>query len=126
MKSPQQAIFDACYSVSLKNGYSTYDYLPPNKTEYPIVIISEQFSNDEANKTSVAGYVTQRINVYNVHTKRSETTDMINNIRRDLRNIKKVEGYNVRINYMSDQLLIDNSTTTPLSRGFLEIEFKFN
>lgn len=126
MKSPQQQIFDSLYALSLEQGNDTYDYLPPSEAKYPFVHIGEQFDNDTANKTNVSGELTQFIHVYNVHEKRMETTSILNNLKHAVREIRHTETFYISVRGVRQRLIVDSSTPTPLLKGMLEIDFKFN
>lgn len=125
-KSPQQAIFDVVFQTSLNQGYSTFDYLPPDKTKYPFVYVGEQFDEDLFTKTNVYGLVTQTIHIYHVHRKRREFTDVVNRFKLELRRLKQAEDYRITVRNMNVQTIIDNTTGEPLLHGIIEVEFRFN
>ena len=124
-KSPQQAIYDAVFLTSLNLGYSTFDYLPANKVEYPFVYIGEQFDQDLRTKDKVYGDVQQTIHIYHTHRKRRELTDMINTLKREFRMLKKVDIYPVVCRNITGQTLLDNTSGEPLLHGIIEVEFRF-
>lgn len=125
-KSPQQYIFDEIYITSLNLGYETYDYLPPENTDYPFVFIGEQFDIDTANKTNVRGLVNQTVHVYHTRKKRRELTDMVNDLRAAFRTLKKAGPYQINVRSVEGRTIFDNSTSETLLHGIIEIEFRFN
>lgn len=122
LKSPQQQIYDAVFLVSLNLGYATYDYLPANEVAYPFVYVGEQFDQDIPTKTAIHGQVQQTIHIYHTHRKRRELTTMINNLRTELRKIKRTENFDVTVAGISSRTLPEEK----LLHGVLEVEFKFN
>lgn len=126
MKSPDQQIYDELFKISLKLGYDTYNYLPPEGTEYPFVFIGEQISTDSVNKTMVIGEVMQRIHVYGDKDKRRQVTDMMNNLIYQIRKITHTDTFYISIKSLRKQILLDTSTNETLLHGLIEIDFKFN
>lgn len=126
MKSPDQQIYDELFKISLKLGYDTYNYLPPEGTEYPFVFIGEQISTDSANKTMVIGEVMQRIHVYGDKDKRRQVTDMMNNLIYQIRKITHTDTFYISIKSLRKQILLDTSTNETLLHGLIEVDFKFN
>ena len=107
-------------------GYRTFDYLPPDKTEYPFVYVGEQFDQDAITKTSVYGFVTQTIHVYNTYRKRRETTDMVNALRSEIRKLKYADNYRITVRNIDGQTIIDNSTSDTLLHAYIDVEIKFH
>lgn len=127
IKSPQQQIFDACFSVSdIKLGYDTYTFLPAKGTDYPFVYIGEQFSDDRETKSVIFGNVVQTIHIYDTYRNRRTVTDMINAIKKELRKLKHTETFYVKIKKMSSRVIPENSTAENLLHGVIEVEFQFN
>lgn len=124
--SPQQAIFLAVATTCESLGYDTYDYLPMEEVAYPFVFVGEDSSTDLPNKTAIHGSYRLTLHVYNRYRKRGTTTEMIMNIKGALRELKQVQGFFVSVVNVNDQMLIDNTTNTPLLHGVLDIEFYFN
>jgi hypothetical protein len=131
-KSPQQQIFDAVYSISERLGYATFDYLPPSKQSYPFVFVGEQFDQDQRTKTSVYGYVQQSIYIYHDYKKRRELTSMMDELKRELRILKKTDNFYVSCRNINSetringQSLSQNSNGQTLLQGFIEVEYRFN
>jgi hypothetical protein len=125
-KSPEQEIFDAIYSTCLNLGYRTYDYLPPNETQYPFVYIGEVFQQDRHTKSGLFGDIQVTVHIFNDRKKRKETTTMRDTIKNELYKLKRAGNINVMLKRGTGQILIDNSTTEPLLHGILELEFTYN
>jgi hypothetical protein len=125
-KSPEQEIFDAIYSTCLNLGYRTYDYLPPNETQYPFVYIGEVFQQDRHTKSGLFGDIQVTVHIFNDRKKRKETTTMRDTIKNELYKLKRAGNINVMLKRGTGQILIDNSTSEPLLHGILELEFTYN
>jgi hypothetical protein len=125
-KSPEQEIFDAIYSTCLNLGYRTYDYLPPNETQYPFVYIGEVFQQDRHTKSGLFGDIQVTVYIFNDRKKRKETTTMRDTIKNELYKLKRAGNINVMLKRGTGQILIDNSTSEPLLHGILELEFTYN
>lgn len=126
MKSPQQAIYDALFQVSLSLGYSTYPFLPAKDATYPFVYVGEQFDNDRNTKTLVYGDVTTRLHLYHDYRKRSELTGMMDNLKHEIRKLRYADGFSLNIKRINAQTLLDTSTPDPLYHGIIEVAITFN
>lgn len=126
MNSPQQEIYDAVFKTCLDLGYSTFDYLPPDKTKLPFVFVGEQFDQDRNTKSVIFGDVQQSIHIYGTIRQRSQITQMINAIRYELRKLKKTKHFHVTAKQINGQILPDNTTSQPLLHGLIEVVFTFN
>lgn len=129
MYSPQQEIFTLCRQKAIEviGENNTYDHIPQEGTKYPFIFIGEAFSQDKANKSVVFGAVQQTIHIYhNDYRKRGTTTKLITELKQKLREVEKTPHFFVSISSITDQILSDNTTKTPLLHGVIEVEFKFN
>lgn len=129
MYSPQQEIFTLCRqkAVEVIGESNTYDYIPPEGTNYPFIFIGEAFSQDEDNKSAVFGKVQQTIHIYhNDYKKRGTTAKLISELKYKLREVTKTPHFFISISNITDQILPDKTTKTPLLHGIIEVEFKFN
>jgi len=126
MKSPQQQIYDAVFKASLELGYKTLDYLPPHGESYPFVFVGEQFDQDRRTKLFIFGDVQQTVHIYHDYKKRRELTDMMNELKRKMREIKRTENFYVDCTGIESQTLIDSDGTRTLLHGILEFEFTFH
>ena len=126
LKSPQQQIFDAIFLVSHQLGYATYNYLPANDVSYPFVYVGEQYDTDLRTKTSVYGNVVQTIHIYHTYRNRRELTTMMNNIKTEIRKLKRTDNFYLILKGINSQTLPDNSTSVGLLHGIIEVEIQFN
>lgn len=124
--SPQQQIFNEVYKVCLSLGYSTYDYLPADEVAYPFVYVGEQFDQDIATKSIIYGNVQQRVHLYHDYRKRGDMSQMMNNIKRELRKLKHTKNFYITVININSQILPDNTTAQSLVHGIIEVDFKFN
>jgi len=127
-KSPEQCIFDGMYKASIELGYATYDYRPPDEVPYPFVEISEAQTVNQANKSRIFGSVPITINVWGLHKKRRQVSDMALALFDAALKITEIEpfAFSLNINACNTRMLRDNTTNTPLWRAVVELEFKFN
>ena len=133
-KSPQQSIFDEVFKRSINLGFSTYDYLPAEGTSYPFVYVGAQINSDRRTKRHIYGEVNQDIHIYAIQrngeqpqgTNRSAFTGMMDQIKTEMRKIKRVEHFYAREEGINDQILTDTSTSTTLLHGVIEVRFLFH
>ncbi len=124
--SPHYQIYNKVFSELLGLGYEIYDYLPNEEAGLPFVYIGEQFNVDTANKSTVTGSFQQTLHIYAGVRQRKQVYEMMNSIKFVMRKIIKTDDFNISVRGVNDQLLLDNSGTTDLLHGIVEIEFKFN
>lgn len=124
--SPQQQVFNAVYAASIGLGYSTFDFLPAKETEYPFVFIGEQFDQDRRTKQHIFGNVQQTIHFYHDYRQRSELTAMMDNLKVELRSLKRTPNFYITCKNITGQIIIDDSTAQTLLHGIVEVEFTFN
>ena len=125
---PQQEIFSRLYSdISIK-GYDVYDgCLPPENTPYPFVYMGDMQQTDDANKTAVFGNVYQTIHVWsNKPQNRGDLSKIMLEIKNICRNIDKTRNFSWFVKNVTQRIIPDNTTKTPLLHGVLEVEFRFS
>lgn len=125
---PQQEIFSRLYSdISIK-GYDVYDgCLPPENTPYPFVYMGDMQQTDDANKTAVFGNVYQTIHVWsNKPQNRGDLSKIMLEIKNICRNIDKTRNFSWFVKNVTQRIIPDNTTKTPLLHGVLDVEFKFS
>ena len=125
---PQQEIFSRLYSDISSKGYDVYDgCLPPENTPYPFVYMGDMQQTDDANKTAVFGNVYQTIHVWsNKPQNRGDLSKIMLEIKNICRNIDKTRNFSWFVKNVTQHIIPDNTTKTPLLHGVLEIEFKFS
>ena len=125
---PQQEIFSRLHSDISSKGYDVYDgYLPPENTPYPFVYMGDMQQTDDANKTAVFGNVYQTIHVWsNKPQNRGDLSKIMLEIKNICRSIDKTRNFSWFVKSVTQRIIPDNTTKTPLLHGVLEIEFKFS
>lgn len=123
---PQQQLFNAIFSASLKLGYETFDYLPPQKQALPFVFIGEQFDQDKQTKRFLYGDIQQTIHIYHDIKRRGELTEMMLYLKESIRKIKKTNDFSFTCKQVDSQTLTDTTDSIPLLHGIIETDFTFN
>lgn len=125
VKDVRQDIYDTIYKVCSKY-IDVYDVLPPADTPYPFIRVGEYTGNDEANKTHVFGTYNQMIHLFWLASDRSGLTDMMGNLKRDLRNLTKTTGGYGFLLTLSERVLSEVAENKALLHGVLILDAKFN
>lgn len=125
---PQQEIFTRIKRDLERFGYDVYDgILPPEGTPYPFVYLGDTTSDDRPTKTQINGVVYQTIHVWsNTPKNRGTVSEMLSEIKRLCRIISETHNFSWSVRNVSQRIIPDNTTGTPLLHGVLEIEFYFS
>lgn len=125
---PQQELFTALKLNLEAKGHDVYDgFLPPENTPYPFVYIGECQQIDDANKSAVFGYVHQTIHVWHNNPKqRGTVSKMLLDIKTVCRNIKHTTNFAWSVRNVTQNILPDTTTKSPLLHGVLDVEFYFS
>lgn len=125
---PQQELFIALKLGIEALGYTVYDgELPPDGTPYPFVYLGEFSQQDTELKTAVIGSVLPTIHVWsNTPRNRGTVSQMLLNIKRVCRGIAHTNNFSWCVRNVTQRMLPDNTTKTPLLHGYLEVEFSFS
>lgn len=126
--SPRQEIFTMCRQAAIRvlGESSVFDYLPGKEARYPFVFIGEQYGEDVRYKTVVTGDCTQTIHVYhNDPGKRGSTQRIMDELLHEIRTVQHTRTFYIELVHTRTQILSDNTTSTPLLHGVLELRFKF-
>ena len=125
---PQQEIFSRLHFDISSKGYDVYDgYLPPENTPYPFVYMGDCNQIDDANKTAVFGNVYQTIHVWsNKPQNRGDLSKIMLEIKNICRNIDKTRNFSWFAKNVTQRIIPDNTTKTPLLHGVLEVDFRFS
>lgn len=128
MLDPQQELFTRLYLDLKELGYDVYDgILPPEGTPYPFIYLADNQLIDDANKSAVFGNVTQTIHVWhNNPMQRGTVSAMLLEIKQVCRKIEHTNNFAWHVVGVSQNILPDNSTKTPLLHGVLTVEWKFS
>ena len=129
---PQQELFTVLL-LKLKDKYQdtgigVYDtFLPPDKTPYPFVYLADSIQDDQANKTTVFGAVSQIIHVWHNNPKQRGTLSKILLEIKDMcYKIGETKNFGWNLVRVNQRVLSDTTTKEPLMHGVLELEFTFN
>ncbi|HAM79600.1 hypothetical protein [Ornithinibacillus bavariensis] len=127
-KSPDQAIHDALFAISLQLGYSTYNYLPGKESTYPFVFIGEVFEQSRSTKSHLFGDYQVTIHIYADDPQRDRKTvsTMQNNIKNAFYQLKHTNGYQIIPKRHNGQIMLDNSTGVTFIHGILELDMTIN
>lgn len=123
-KSPEQAIHDAIFAISLQLGYQTYNYRPGNETIYPFVFVGEIFEQSRRTKSNLFGDYQVTVHIYANDPKRDrmKVTTMQNNIKHAFYQLKRVNSYQVIPKRHNGQIITENSTGSSFIHGILELD----
>lgn len=125
---PQQELFTELLLRIKAAGCDVYDgSLPPEGTPYPFIYLGDSQQTDRANKSAVFGSVHQTIHVWsNTPRNRGTVSAILLSLKQICRRIEHTENFAWEVQNMSQGILPDNTTKTPLLHGILEAEFKFS
>ncbi len=124
---PQQELFTALKLNIEALGYDVYDSgLPPEGTPYPFVYLGDSQQTDRSLKNATVGSVSQKIHVWHSDPKKRGTvSEMLMNIKVVCRKLDKTANYTWAVSSAIQQIIPDNTTTTPLLHGVLDITFNY-
>lgn len=124
----QQEYFMALKQALIDAGYDVYDnQLPPNNTPYPFVYLAGSWQNPQDIKAGDIGMLTQIVQVWGTANQRGTLSRIASNI---LAIAKTVQGenyaYKVRLNETEQQILDDNTTSTPLMQAYTSLRVSYS
>ena len=125
---PQQELFTQLKLDLEAKGYDVYDgFLPPDGTPYPFVYLGDFQQTDTANKSAVHGTVSATIHVWSDTPKQRGTlSDILLGIKTVCRKIEHTPNFAWALRNVTQRILPDNTTKTPLLHGVVEAEFYFS
>lgn len=124
----QQELFTRLKLSLESKGYSVYDgTLPPDGTPYPFIYLGD-FSQDETeNKSAVMGTVNATIHIWsNTPKNRGTVSAMISDIKAVCRGIEHTDEHAWFCRNITQKIIPDNTTNTPLVHGVVQVEYKFS
>ena len=125
---PQQELFTALKLNLEALGHDVYDgFLPPEDTPYPFDYLGECQQIDDANKSAVFGHVHQTIHVWHNNPKqRGTVSKMLLDIKTVCRNLKHTTNFAWSVRNVTQNIMTDTTTKSPLLHGVLDVEFYFS
>lgn len=125
---PQQELFTRLKLDIEALGYAVYDgFLPPDDTPYPFVYLGDFQQIDDANKSAVFGNVFSTIHVWsNEPRNRGTVSQMLLKIKTVCRKIEHTANFAWSVRNVTQRIIPDTTTKTPLLHGVLEVEFQFS
>ena len=123
---PQQELFTALLTQIKAKEYAVYDgFLPPEGTPYPFVYLAENRMKDSPNKSNILGTVYQTVHVWHSSPKKRGTvSEMLAEIKDICWHLHYTQTFAWNCWNVTQRILTDKSTKTPLLHGVLEVEFK--
>lgn len=123
----QQELFTKLKTDLETLGYSVYDgFLPPDGTPYPFVYLGDSNQSDGQTKTQVIGTVNQTIHVWSNNPKnRGTLSQMLAAIKHTCRSVERTQNFAWAVGDITQRIVPDDTTKTPLLHGLIEAEFRF-
>lgn len=128
MTDPQQELFTQLKLDLEAIKHSVYDTgLPPEGTPYPFDYLGDNQLTDEGNKSAMHGHVRQTIHVWHNNPRhRGTVSKMLLEIKDVCRKIRKTANFSWQVRGISQTIMPDNTTKSPLLHGVLYVDFYFN
>lgn len=125
---PQQELFARLRVDVEALGKAVYDgFLPPENTPYPFVYLGDCNQTDEMLKGAVIGNVSLTIHVWHNNPKQRGTVSaMLLEIKNVCRQIERTNNFAWDLRNITQRIIPDNTTKTPLLHGVIEAEYKFS
>lgn len=122
---PQQEIFTRLKLSLEAMGYDVYDgFLPPENTPYPFVYLGDFRQSDTATKNAIHGSVFPIIHVFhNSPKQRGTVSKMLLDIKRVCHSIDRTNSFAWSVRGVTNRIIPDTTTKTPLLHGVVEVEF---
>lgn len=126
--NPGMELFGALL-VALQSAYTdrVFDtFLPPEQTPYPFIFLNDPYEiEDFRMKGSYFGQTSISIDVWhNDPTQRGTVDSLLFDVRQICRSIDRTKNYSWRLSSCTLEYLPDTTTSQPLYRGILSLEFK--
>jgi hypothetical protein len=123
---PQQEIFTSMFKLLSSRFENVYDAEITGESPYPFIAFGECTQNDTAIKGANRGNVEMTLQVYhNDVEKRGTLSAMLYKIKAAACSITATANYGWRVTQMTQRILPDNTTDTPLLHGNLIITFEY-
>ena len=125
----QQEYFMALKKALADKGYDVYDsVLPPDRTPYPFIYLAGSWQNPTDIKRGNLGRITQIVQVWGTAQMRGTISHLCGEVLNTATAIKETDHYafEVRLNETEQQILNDNTTTTPLMQGYTSLRVAYS
>lgn len=124
----QQELFTFLKMELEKLGYRVYDgFLPPDGTPYPFIYLGNNTQTDQTTKRERIGNVSQTVHIWhNSPMKRGTVSQMLAAIKMLCYHLEHTNNFSWAVRNINQRILSDNTTSTPLLHGVLDIEMKFS
>jgi hypothetical protein len=111
-----------------KQGYEVYDgVLPPEGAAYPFVYLGDFRQTDTPTKAGGVGTVYPLIHVWhNDPRRRGTVSGMLKDVKKICNGIEHTDSFSWLLQEVTQRILSDNTTKTPLLHGVVEITFRFS
>lgn len=125
---PQQEIFTELLLKLRGKGYDVYDgFLPSENAAYPFFYIADSNQSDTLTKNAVIGSVNQTIHVWhNDPRKRGTVSHMLLQAKKICYMTERTSSFKWMVSNITQRIIPDKTTKTPLLHGILEITFDFS
>ena len=107
-------------------GYKVYDYKPLDDVPYPFVGLERTHTLHRINKFDVKGEVIVSLSIWGLQKRRKEISTMATEVYKVCRKITHLDGFKFEIddNASDIQIIDDTTTSTPLKRAMITINYK--
>lgn len=129
---PQQELFTELRNLLVQHfgdGKVFDGRMPPESTPYPFVYLADSYQLDVQTKSKLNGRVVQTIHVWhNSPMKRGTLSKMMSEVKQIVRSVEAdgTAAYGWVVEDMSQRILTDTTTKTPLLHGVVEATLYFN
>ena len=127
MKSPDQQLYDAVFTASLSQGYTTYPFNPPPGTTYPYVKLGAIQIVPTATKSYLIGTAHITIDIWGDKKSRKKVSEMAHNLITAISKVKQTtEGMRLHMDReaANTEVMVDNSTPEDLWRARISLRIK--
>ena len=122
---PQQELFTSLRKLLSDKGFDVYDgALPPANVPYPFIYLDTSQQIDEYTKGTVIGTVSQSVSVWHSYEKRGSVSNILLQIKDICRKLNETKNFKWYVRNVDQQILPDNTTSTPLLHGLLDVTFQ--
>lgn len=125
----QQEYFMALKQALTDRGYDVYDsMLPPENTPYPFIYLAGSWQNPTDIKRGNLGLIRQIVQVWGTAQMRGTISELCGEVLNVATAIRTTDNYayEVRLNETEQQILNDNTTTTPLMQGYTSLRVAYS